>query len=205
MERFPTRHDVDLRLAGTLVKWKGSIYYCNCTPGTDEPRVNLYDPTNYSNTVVVGLNPNDPELNVNDYTIGYFQYNLDRALFLSRVPLRQQKQGLYRSALYYTSVGSSKHDNLPQSVFQNKGFLSMLIGVYEPVSKSIEVLKKRGAEASRALSEDFAVERTTKGFVLYYRNTLIGDSEDASIWRLAPDYNHSIFAQKLAKLNVMVV
>jgi hypothetical protein len=209
MERYPTRHDVELRLNGTIVKFGNKFYYCLLSSVVETPAVDLYDLVNYDKTAYRGVDANSDKLNVQDYNLGYAQLAPLWCAFFIRPPLRQQKQGLSKSSVRLGLVDAvSKFDPVSTGNFHSHGMRKMLENDYGTLEEAVMLLDSATTDtASVALSRDFALKRDGGSIELYYRTNLIGSSPNnrCEFFTLAPEYNHSIYTNKLSKLGVNTV
>lgn len=210
MERYPTRHDVELRLHGTVVKYEDKYYYCAISAAVEGPAVDLYDLVQCDRVIMRGVDANSEKLNVQDYNLGYAQFTPNWCGYIIRPPLRQQKQGLSKSSVRIGVVDAvSKFDPISTGHFHSEGIRRMLEGKYSTLDEAVKTLE--GADASDkacvAISRDFALKKAGKQVELYYRTNFIGTSPNAKceFFTLEPEYNHSIYTNKLSKLGVNTV
>jgi len=112
--------------------------------------------------------------------LGYVNMNTE-AVYLSRIPSRQTKQGLARTNVF-VAVADSGGDRGPRPyrlnfdrVMNTPGFVDAMANAYPDLDRCKELFDGNPDISSLAISKDFAVVREELGYyILLYRNDRVG-------------------------------
>jgi hypothetical protein len=206
MLKYDTHEQAEMRLSETILTYKDqAVYVRRIRPATTK-RGMMADVTvlpwyNENGTVTsedqqtkMTIALDDPDLNFRKFNVGYCNdYSRKAALFLGRMPNRQQKQGLTPRGLTSTAVGRYG-GGIPETTTWGRGFPEMLQGVYPSTGDAINWVAA-GDWQSVGISNQFAVERDKriKGVIaLMYRNIPVGVAlgKNVSHFILDDDFNY---------------
>ncbi len=112
-----------------------------------------------------------------------FDEDYRRGYYLSRIPVRQSKQGLHSSAIWLPPNGGYSFSDLLYS----QPFVDMLRKNYKPFQEIKEVLlKNRSSYGPIAFDPQLALEfNTLDQWILYYKNSAVAHSFDGDKFILA--------------------
>lgn len=169
-KRYPSAHDVQIRLLKTIVFWDGAPAYVSQL--YDDTKIVLWDLIPGSSNFVVDAN--DSRLEITSPRLGFFHYG-SSAFYVCRRPLRAQRQGLDIDRLIYYDVGSGQWTNFARDEEVFKGFRSMLLQEYPQLS---EILGQSGKMQRRAaaFSRTWAIRYTgsPKHYLLFHKTAAVG-------------------------------
>lgn len=212
MIRYNTSDDASLRLNSSLVRYKGSVYYCKVV-GNCLCRLylfeNLLENTIEDTPFNHQLNYNDPELCIDAIDVGYVNYVTDTK-FVTRPPYRKQKQGSNTENLVVFNVGSVRFASLDHTQFFTGSFVKALKNDYPTLKECVESLKAAKKILSRAFSKNFCIQKIITedetlelSFNLFYDNLHVGTLIEGKV-KIFPESMDSILVHKLAKLGVHI-
>ena len=221
MLKYDTHEQAEMRLAETVLTYKDqAVYVRRIRPATTKrgmvADLDILPSYNNDGTVIdedkrkkLTVPLDDPDLNFRKFKVGYCNdYTTKSATFLSRLPMRQQKQGLVARGL--TAVGGAgpqagRYLNGPaQTLIWGTGFGEMLFGQYPDTKEAIDKVAT-GEWQSLAISNQFAVERdkAIKGVVkLMYRNIPVGVALGKGISHFILDDDFSYLREVLVEESV---
>lgn len=192
-ERYLEDSDVNMRMDGALCMYKGKPYLAYAH---GDKRLKLVDmlvnPLEYAYTV----DANDEDVDVSAIDIGYvYDESCRTAMYISRIPIRKQKQGTCTTNTYFQLLHSptwKNWDNASVSMM-TKELFKALNGIYY----TYDDLVKMSATAV-PVAKHFAVD-TTKSF--FYQNSKIGELitvDGIQCVKLLPEYNDSVMTYRLS-------
>ncbi len=122
----------------------------------------------------------DPLLGPREARLGYVNSNLGYALYLTRIPLRQYKQGLCRSNVHIPGVNGQRIVNF-ENLIREPGFADSLRNIYPTYDEAANRLNENPNVRSVAFDKCFALERDELGFFrLFYKGEPVAFGEDKS-------------------------
>jgi len=115
---------------------------------------------------------NDPLLNFTPVKLGMCNHG-GAAFYLCRVPARQWCQGLSEKTLRITDFSQSNKGVAKAEIakLKAKGLASCILGEYETLEKTIDVLQREENVVSMAFSREFALDKEMN---LYFKQDKVG-------------------------------
>lgn len=176
------RDQAALRLANTVVEYDGRPYLvANVSGNNVNPTLDLMDLPKQRD--VIKILADDPKLNYRRFQLGYVNYNRN-ALYLSRMPARQQKQGLCNTNVNVSGDGRWNFNIIMGSdaindVFQNR---------YPTFNEAVDSIKPG---ESMAFSRRFAVylDEDLGFYELRYKGERIAWG-DPAVFNLPSNYTY---------------
>ena len=175
---YDTAEQSSLRLRGTIVAYKNRpviVLEVNA-----DNTLNIADVIGKRNVAKVALN--DPDLNIQEFKLGYVNYQ-GRALYLTRVPARQQRQGLCRQNIVVKAGDFRNY--FVDGMLSSAGFVDAFQGIYPTFEEAVNVLRTNLEVESVAFARRFALKRDVElgYFELFYRGDKIawGDPNQFNI------------------------
>lgn len=181
-DTYETVEEANMRLTGSVVLYDGDpVYVTNVTGvdnvdeggGKDIFRVYATPlPFNIEKDIAGGKEIrkyiSSKKFNLSAFKLGYCNLGYGKAVFLSRVAMRQNRQGLTGDTLRIRSIS----DNNPTDVgfkelVASKGFVSCIKGIY-PNYKEFDYEEKAEGLTSMALSRNIALQKDEEGLGLIY-------------------------------------
>lgn len=156
-----TREDLFLRLEDTIVRYKGHPYYVRVADAY--PNIHLYKLTN-TRTIAHTVDHRDSDLDDSSPPLGYLNL-VTGAVYLKRMSLRQQSQGLRASQLHaIPNMGFSR------SMLTGLPMENTILGRYPSFDQALEQLKALPTYASVAISRNVAIGYVGSSMLaLYYK------------------------------------
>ena len=172
-DKYENAEEVRFRLEGTVVLYDGKPVYItkvNNTLGDDAFEIArvFFRPVPYeARDKETRKYLSSRKFSLEPFKMGYM--NTDKeVVYLSRAPVRQQRQGLCQQNLSITDVFGDKSKNHDFStVIRSKGFSDMVEGLYPCYDKALEMLRDR---TSVALSNIFALAYDPDFSIMYLLN-----------------------------------
>lgn len=202
-QRYLSAHDVSMRWNNGLAKYKGKWYHAQARP--EETKLTLLDLVSKNQVMIV--DPNDDGFHVTTPDLGFLN-SKHGVMFLSRAPVRRQKQAAATENLLFEIPGGSS-GGLSSNLMWGRDFVDMLNNVYPAYQTAIGSLSEKNP--SLAFSRDFAVTlKKTAGSRVYHNlwfkgNNLVSEKDsDVQVWVLEGKYNNSLMIQSLAQLGVPI-
>lgn len=155
-----SREDVIRRLDGTICFYSGYPYYVSCGGSSKGDDVTLYalDKVSFDKPAMT-VKYTDPRFNYKSPSLGYMFYKKKQAVYISRLPDRNQSQGLSQRVLLVTpSIVDYGRYTL------TKEFEDMLLGIY-PSRTVAEELLKNDLCSSVPISRNIALSHTRRGLL----------------------------------------
>ena len=203
-QRYPHATDVTLRLDKTVILYKGEPYYV--TSGDPElPIIQAWKLPIKSNTSAFLIDANDKDINVSSISVGYMNINKD-TYYLSRTPVRKQKQGICHHNLVYSRIGSFESNDIPSEWVKTEAFYNSITGNFHSFKDTLEWLTKeiKGYDAYRmkAISQDVCLFKKDNEPIRIYRDQVyIGDIVNERA-KIKPLYLDSILVIRLSELSI---
>lgn len=197
-KRYFSASDAQMRWHNSVVKFEEDFFYAVSSSNMNT-RLTLYS---LDGMILWGeVDSNDERLDIRSPELGYVNHDqLNIAMFVFRVPLRRQKQGINEENCFY-SIFSREPRMLELKYIQSNCFLQMLKGVYPSFEETKNLLiNSSNSIQSRAFSRDFALWKEKDSSIkLLKRDTEIAAfSKESGRFELLPDYNNSIIIMELA-------
>lgn len=209
-KKYLTQHDVSLRLYQTFIKYKGHFYYVQPPTGvTDLEEINstkitLHDiPTQKK---IYLIDANDENIDITSPDLGWtFRTDYTVPYFISRTPVRRQKQGICRENLVATILVQEKPyiNPLRNADLFSAAFVNLLENrkyTFEEAHNHCKSFKQK-ENSGCPLNRIFCLLNEPKGIFLYKRLVKIGVVINGAVL-LSPEYNDSITTNQLAQLGV---
>lgn len=164
--RYPSPHDVNLRLTKTIVRWQGRPVFVNGL--YDTTMIAVWDMVPGSKHFVVDAN--DSRLDISSPPLGFMIYR-EYAYYAARRPLRSQRQGLdVERMMFYdlrtlSWVRFSRDDEVLESMRK------MLLREYPKISEFNDQKWK-----SMPISRTWAIKRmpSKRHSILYHKAEAVG-------------------------------
>lgn len=176
-KRYETREDVNLRLNNTICRYKDEFGIVNTGEKGTLVVFQPYSAKGHAGQASV-LDANDASLLITSPSLGYMQYSDYRCAYVTRVPVRRQRQGLSSDNLNMFYVDGNDSGDF-RNAFGSSRFFAMLYNSY-PTMKEVSALFKNAAivgenTCSFALSRSFAVaSKKGKQYTLLRNNVEVG-------------------------------
>ena len=168
-------HDLETRLGGSIFMYKGIPYRMSYESGiirTNDIRDGSVGPK---------ISPSDPDVDISSIELGYVntygvgdsdQNYPDRtAVFVTRLPYKQWKQGIHPTNVQLFAVDGDYISWGKESLLYSKGFAEMCMGQYPRMSLALTL---RPGE-SVALSKDIAIKKSDVEVTgVYYKCKPVG-------------------------------
>lgn len=204
---YLTTDDVHMRLDASIVRFNGVPYVAY----SDGFYLTLFTLENKDTSTIAHKHVSfkDKRLDITAIDIGYA--NLDGfsgAFYITRTPVRKQKQGSCSTNLLIASAGKPGFVPAAQEHLLNIGVFRALTGKYPTLKEALTTLSS--IQTSVGLSPNFAVVKEKEGTKLYFDQqdvgTIIPDSstEQGFSVKLKPTFHDSIMSVKLSQLNIGV-
>lgn len=140
----------------------------------------------------------DPKFEYHSMRLGYVN-GRNHAVYLSRMPARKIKQGLYNDNILITKLPSAVDEAggrnaAPRMTFQQimktQGFVDMCAGEYPTFDKVLKSMKADGEVVSQAFSRQLALQKDGLGVLnLYYRGERVALSDNGDVFKTSADYS----------------
>ena len=199
--RYPSDHDVAMRLGDTFVKYKDRCYFARAT-GKDF-RLTLYTAADEFVVPVHIVSANNLEVDITSLEVGLQQISPERVLYVCRGPFRKQKQGICHENLVCKPLGLDKNyfESLNTAYLYSVSFLNMLedkYPTYEEVHDSLSI-----TPCQKAFSKKLALVINKNKMDLYLNCTKIAQKKRTDThWFLDKDYNNTTTAMYLTSKGV---
>ena len=168
-------HDLETRLGGSVFMYKdvpykmvyeqGEIFTVDIVSGSRGPTLKTDDPDLDISSIEVGY--------LNCYGAGCRGSGLPErsAVYLTRVPSKQWRQGIHPSNVQVYSTNGLYTDWSKDRLVYSRGFAEMAMGIFPPLSVSLDLK----AGESVALSKDMALMKSEfEAIGVYYRCKPVG-------------------------------
>lgn len=203
MTRYPSDHDVSLRLNNTFIRYKGKCYLVK--PVGKDTKISLFDitdpmwskPTKKAEIV----NANDKDVDVTSIELGFVQ-GLQKLYYVCRAPYRKQLQGIAFENILCRSLNENHFENVQAEVLYSENFIDMLEDRYPTYEKAHEMLGKPYTQVAFAKKLALTLHGPDK-MHLYLNLTKIAEKKKTDNgWFLDQDYNTSTLAQYVSNKGV---
>lgn len=188
-DKYETAEEVKFRLENSIVMYDGEpVYITQCLVPDREDKGEVarvyFRKLPVGGAVARGMA--DPEKDVRKYLsskkfdlapfkMGYFNHG-GSAHFISRTPIRQNRQGLAQGNCKFTDVrGNQTKDMGFATALGSKGFVDMISGNYPEFKEAGALLDEKGT-ASVAVSRSFAfhIDHDLEALMLLHRGVKCG-------------------------------
>ena len=180
-DTYETVEEASMRLTGSVVLYDGDPVYVTNVTGVDNMEegggkdiFRVYAtplPFNIERDVVdkqIRKYISSKKFNLSAFKLGYCNLGTGKAVFLSRVAMRQNRQGLTGDTLCIRSIsGHNPMDVGFKELVASKGFVSCIKGIY-PNYKEFDHEEKVEGLTSLALSRNIALQKDEDGLGLIY-------------------------------------
>lgn len=182
-DKYETLEEIKFRLEQTIVLYDGKPVYIGRVnmPGEQDAgeiaRVYFKElPLKEGGPKEVRKYLSSRKFDLTPFKMGYFNHN-GRAVFASRTPVRQNKQGLSKQSLVLKTLGLNPITDREVSfteVVTSQGFIDMIEGSYPSFDGAVPLLKEDAG--SVALSQSFALsfDDDLGIFILFHRGIKCG-------------------------------
>lgn len=188
--------DAKVKLAGTYCMYKGKAVSIQLLeqPTPAENKYLAHGTYMFSGRTVI-IDIDDPEFNCSNYNIGYVN-QMTRAAWFYRVPMKQWRQGLRYDQV---RAKASRREFADIGFKPGKNLCSMLENSYPEFKAATELLKEEQANIV-AFNKNFAMtfDRIHSDFILEYKGTIIGFTNNLKDMKLMAEHEHLIEALKEA-------
>ncbi len=155
-----SRKDIMLRLCDTICFYDGLPYYVQTHENSDN-NVTIYrfaDVERAKNGMVVDYT--DPKFNYKSPALGYFHYNKKDAVYVSRLPDRQQSQGLNSRVLRLKGAEINRYE----TYYLTPEFEDMLLNRYVGSATAFNLIAS-GVSKAVPISRNVALSQTRRGLI----------------------------------------
>ena len=175
--KYDSAEQANLRLKGTYILYDGELMQCGGCPA--EGTVALYTVPGQRGQMVVNLD--DPKLNMSDFRLGYVNKGA-RAGYLTRIPARQQRQGLCQTNVQVDPEWTRVTAQGVNTILGSVEFRDALQNKYPKFGECVDMLKGNPNIRSRAFSRRFALYKDPEFdlYELHYRGQRIAWGDPAS-------------------------
>lgn len=163
--QYNSYKDLYDRLQGTFIRYAGKpVYVAEIIK--NPPRLILQDLG--SEDILAKVSPDDSDLDISAFEVGYVNSSNGVVSFLSRSASKHYKQGTYPDHLISRNIENSDHT--VSTSWVGEAFYDMLLGVYPSKVEAAEsLITKKRKEV--ALSRDVALQRLPSDVILVYYKT----------------------------------
>ncbi len=146
-EKIGDRHDIGMRLNETLCRYDGDAVcvYTNAYLDDDTIDVTFLK----DGSIKKGIKISDKKFDYSSPKVGYIQSNKNCG-FMTRAPIRSQKQGLSKGNIYYNN------GRISNQMFLSGSMHNMIVGEYPTYLRAIKKIIKGGYNGV-AISRSFAI------------------------------------------------
>lgn len=158
--RYTRREDVQMRLGGSVVRYKGEPVQCESTGSGDGLSVNLYtfDSIKRGEPPFTKVHSSDIELDIRSPRLGYGTYK-KRAVYLSRRPERRQKQGLTTGCISVSAPSGLFSTREVGDLFFSDTLVNIIKGKYPTYDEALWTLQKGSSWRGMAFSYDLCLRK----------------------------------------------
>lgn len=187
-DKYETTEEIRFRLEGTVVSYDNRPVYISRVqvPDIEDEkeiaRVFFFE-LPYGGIVKRGVPApketrkylSSKKFDLTPLKLGYFNY-LDQAVFASRAPVRQNKQGLCRNTCTFTDPRGRRDDGMNfETAIGAEGFVNMIDGKYPSFKEAGDMIGDK-AMSSVAVSRSFAfvIENDLDALILVHKGLKCG-------------------------------
>jgi hypothetical protein len=180
-DKYETQEEVKFRLENTVVMYDGEPVYITSVANVEaEDKAEIarvffqtlpYNPRNKS----VRKYLSSKKFDLAPFKMGYMNHG-GEAIFVSRIPIRQNRQGLSQGATLFKDIRGRNAENINFShMIQSPGFVEMVQGKY-PSFKDAGALLADKESSSVAISRSFAfaIDNDLDALLLLHRGQKCG-------------------------------
>lgn len=205
--RYKTVEDAVMRIDTAIVKYQEIPYYCRIKDG----KAKLYEMEHITEngsellgSLTHTLDYNNLDINVEAIHIGYVNHTSLGTYYITRPPLRKQKQGTCHSNCYMANVGAMNYSPIPFKYLINGATRLSILGYFPTYRECIRKLEKTTGNSAAAFARDFAIKSISGEKFIYHDQRLIGEAVTTSFARLYPQASDSIYIMKLSAMGIGV-
>lgn len=169
--RYTSPADVRMRLDGTVIRYGGIPVFAEARPDMNVRVREVLSEKVYT------VDSSDENLDISSPPLGYCNLEAtDNLWYITRVPFRQQKQGLHLHSMSYKRPGDIETRRI-SGWPDTEGLHNMIVGKYPTLSQSIDYVRRNGNSGSgRAFDRRFALGYCGQKslFTLQTRGDVIG-------------------------------
>lgn len=167
--RYLSQKDLCDRLHGTICRYKDvpvtvTFVTVNTLALTDI----------VTGELIANIRPTDPDFDISSPEVGYMNFvenGRNYVAFVTRLPLRRYRQGLYQQTCEFRSVdGVTQRSIYGKTYFSMAGFKDSVMGIFPTLGKARSMLRAETADEV-ALSREVALKKTDSGLYLVYLKT----------------------------------
>lgn len=177
---YETAREINDRLAGTIVLWKGQPIYVSEAGTKRDGTLFLYTATIPDLLLGPQIDLDDPDLDLFGMQLGYVNTPYNAAVYTKRMPNRRMQQGLNGHNVHVEpAVTRDGHRINYNSIYAKQCFADMLAGKYPTLQEARQMLLDNPNLDSVAFGRKFAIKREAPGFPYYlmYRGRRAGWSD----------------------------
>ena len=210
--RYPPGDDVENRLSGTWVMYRGEPVYVSGVVGSNV--LEVFSPLKGLEWESAWIHSSSVELNVNAQPLGFLNCADDNmAYYLRRAPRRRNRQGLYDEVCSAEAVMFGRAGSMTSlRHFPKHEIAKMLKGMYPTVQEALE-RAETGHMRSVAFDRRFAIVPDYQGskdkdkwiYYLYHKTTMVGFLERQGVAIVATffsEHKNSEFFTLLSNHNI---
>lgn len=191
--RYMNYEDMDRRIGRTIIKYKGKHVYAASVQDASMMKVCLHDI--FTKAQYENIDASDEDIDVRAFPIGYINKEDGKALFLARMPIRINKQGLCNENCVYI-YRQGPINNIHRSELTSMALFKMLNDDYPSIEFSVKkLLNSKGEDIrSLAISKKLALERSEVGLVnlIYINNPIAVFDPRSESFKITERYAHYI-------------
>lgn len=173
--------DLPQRLDGSICRYNQDPVFVRYAGNNHLTLYHVFDP----DSVIGTIKASDELLDISTPPLGYTQVNSSRVLYVTRVPYRVFKQGIYNENIRSNIIQNKTTTNLKLPSFRmtTKYFYNTMAMIYPSVHNVLETIKKADKYIELAISNDVALvyKPEVKSLLVYYKNEIVGWIPPSSI------------------------
>lgn len=208
-EAYETAEEIKFRLEGTVVLYDGAPVLINrvSIPGAEDrkeiARVFFYNLPFMGKLLVnkygdIAENPqhetrkylSSKKFDLAPFKMGYFNHG-GEATFVSRIPNRQNKQGMNAGTCSLTNINGKRSDTVNfNTLIASQGFVDMVAGKFPTFTEALKMLGDED-QSSVAISRSFAflIDHDIEALFLTHKGVKCGVvTKDQKVLKLPPKF-----------------
>jgi hypothetical protein len=177
-DKYETADEIRFRLENTVVLYDGKpVYITRVDAGGEDgeiARVFFYDLPLVGNNKETRKFLSSRKFDLTPFKMGYLNYN-GEAIFVSRSPVRQNRQGLCVNNTVFTTIKGQRAEFSYNQMIGSSGFIDMVMGTYPDFKTAGTMLDEKGIK-SVAVSRSFAfiIDHDLEALLLMHKGVKCG-------------------------------
>lgn len=166
--------DLPQRLDGSICRYDQRPVYVRYAGHNCLTLYQVYDTEEAINTI----KSSDELLDISTPPLGYTQVSDSRVLYITRMPFRVFKQGIYNENLRSNIIENkiTKQSKIPQFRMCSRYFFNTMSMEYPSIDFVMKLIKSADKYIEIAVSNDVALvfKPEVKSLLVYYKNEIVG-------------------------------